>query len=615
MGMPQEPKAPLATPSRPAGTTRGSKPGLLPSRTWLRGARALWKILSRRERCLFVLGILVPALDQVSRLGSLGVTIRAVGYGIRQPLDLDKRLWLSLIILGATLVSVFIQMGASRVKRGLKAAISHLARRLYGQLMLAAAQHPPDERKALVAQLLAEEKGFHGSATTGTAALIEFLAATFLVLVLLGILAWFDWRVGLGLLCAMLGTLTLLRFRVKAASIKGVEGENEKLVEARKALSQKLEALGQRRSSPELLEDYVNNEYDALAQAEAEEKSRLQKRITSAMNFGSALLMALVFLFVSAEGAFDENKIVWMVVFVFGLRMAVSQSKTAMVKWGTMLAEKLTLMQMVRAGLASSLQGAAEGSGAGEMTTATDDEEEVLEEVHLVELRAQEVPLSQVISDSSEESGEGSGDRVLVVGDGHVRAYAGNANFYPVSLGPGRTQNFTSDIFATAYERKARLAIRKVALGVVLLVLGEPDCRWALGRGWNPQQFSEDKKTSRQENLSVHPEERLSASVERIVRMVEALRADFPERRFYVAPVFAMDLPEENLLINLLNEQLGRVFGDDFLRVSEVSCGLVDYPFDSQQRRLLVQDCMERELRRRGHVLSARSSLAARVGG
>lgn len=351
MGMPQEPKAPLATPSRPAGTTRGSKPGLLPSRTWLRGARALWKILSRRERCLFVLGILVPALDQVSRLGSLGVTIRAVGYGIRQPLDLDKRLWLSLIILGATLVSVFIQMGASRVKRGLKAAISHLARRLYGQLMLAAAQHPPDERKALVAQLLAEEKGFHGSATTGTAALIEFLAATFLVLVLLGILAWFDWRVGLGLLCAMLGTLTLLRFRVKAASIKGVEGENEKLVEARKALSQKLEALGQRRSSPELLEDYVNNEYDALAQAEAEEKSRLQKRITSAMNFGSALLMALVFLFVSAEGAFDENKIVWMVVFVFGLRMAVSQSKTAMVKWGTMLAEKLTLMQMVRAGL------------------------------------------------------------------------------------------------------------------------------------------------------------------------------------------------------------------------------------------------------------------------
>lgn len=352
--MGREAKSGKAQKPKRSKAPRGSSAGLIPSRTWVQGARALWGGLPLSERGLLVLGVFVPALDQVSRLGSLGVMIRAVGYGIRKPLDLEMRLWLGLIILGATLVSVFVQMCSERVKNGLKAQNTRMARRMYGVMMAEAARLPSEERKEQVQHLLGEEKGFLGSATSGLSATIGFLSEVFLVLVLLAILAWFDWIVGAILLVAGVAMLMVLRCRVKASPQREGDKENEKLVEARKAATQKLESIGSRRASAgELIEEYADNEFDRLAGAEAEDRTRLQRKISSAMNFGSAVLMALVFLLVSAEGAFDENKIVWMVVFVFGLRMAVSHGKMAMRKWGAILAEKHSLMQLAKAGLVS----------------------------------------------------------------------------------------------------------------------------------------------------------------------------------------------------------------------------------------------------------------------
>lgn len=333
-----------------SGPDKGAR--IIPSRTWGQGARALWRSLSFRERSLMLMGVLVPALDQISRLASLGVTMKAVGMGIREPLDFEMRLWLGLIILAATGIAVFIQMFSSRVKKLMKAQITRMVRGVYGGMVAEAAKLPSEESGAEVKALLEDERNFTNSATSGISAILEFFASIFLVLVLLVILTWFNWVVGAIILGAGFVALIVLKFRVQSTPTKEIDN----LVEARKLLTKQLETIAGSRKNPRgLIEGYADNEFDRLTFAGVEAKSSLARKISSIMNFGSAILMAIVFFLVSAEGAFDENKVVWMVVFIFGLRMVVSHGKTAMVKWGGILGEKKTLMSVARASLNSSL--------------------------------------------------------------------------------------------------------------------------------------------------------------------------------------------------------------------------------------------------------------------
>lgn len=355
-----------------SGPDKGAR--LIPSRTWGQGARALWRSLSFRERTLIVMGIFVPALDQISRLGSLGVTMKAVGMGIREPLDLEARLLLGLFILGATLIAALIQMLSSRVKRDLKPQITRILRRAYGGMMAEAATLPPDQREDRVKSLLSEEKNFFNSATSGLIAAVDFFAAVFLVLILLGILTWFNWIVGVILLVAGVVSLIILKNKIKSVP----QSENEDLQEAKKILNQKLASIAKARNPDKLIDEYVANEFDQLTIEEAEAKTKLQKKISYAMNFGSAILMAVVFLLVSAEGAFDANKVVWIVVFIFGLRMVVSFGKMAMVKWGAVLAEKNSMMTLARAALVEKTrrEETEKGSGVSESENELQEEDE-----------------------------------------------------------------------------------------------------------------------------------------------------------------------------------------------------------------------------------------------
>lgn len=331
------------------GAPRNAKgAGIIPSRTWWEGARSFWRGLAFREKALILMGVIIPALDQISRLASLGITMKAVSKGIRQPLDLDARLWLGLVILAATGVSALIQLFSSRVKRKLKVQVTRMVRRVYGAMMAETAELPRGERDEKIESLVNEERNFMTSATSGVSASIEFVAAVFIVVFLLGVLTWFNWIVGAIILGSGLVALLVLRFRIKSVQRK----ENENLVEARKKMTQQLESIASGLQNRKvLIESYANNDYDSITFADLEAKSALQKRISMVMNLGSAVLMAVVFFLVSAKGAFDETKVVWMVVFIFGLRMVVAQGKTAMVKWGAILAEKATLMDLARASI------------------------------------------------------------------------------------------------------------------------------------------------------------------------------------------------------------------------------------------------------------------------
>lgn len=319
---------------------------LIPSRVWWEGVRSLWRGLAIREKALILMGVIVPALDQIARLGSLGVTMKAISSGIRQHPDLETRLWLGFLILGAGAISGLIIMASDRVTKNLKILVTRQVRRIYGRIMAATVLIPLNERETGINSLVTKEREFITSATSGLIDLIDFIASVSIVVVLLIALTWFNWIVGAILFVSGVIALLILKFRVRTSPAK----ESLDAQEARKKLTEQFVRIARSKEKVgAAIENYVDNDFDRISMAESEAKSRLQKKITSVMGFGSAILMALVFFLTSAEGAFDEKKMVWLVVFVFGLRMVVTHGRHAMVNWGSVLGKKDTLMVMAKA--------------------------------------------------------------------------------------------------------------------------------------------------------------------------------------------------------------------------------------------------------------------------
>lgn len=292
------------------------------------------------------MGVFVPAFDQIARLASIGVTMKAISSGIRQHPDLETRLWLGGGILAASAISGLVVMASNRVTKNLKVLVTRLVRRVYGRIMATTAAIPIDERETEVAALVAKERDFIASASSGILDLVDFVAAVSIVVVLLIALTWFNWIVGAILFGAGLVALLILKLKVRTSPTK--EGLDAR--EARKRMIEQFERIsGSGKSMEAAINDYANNDFDRITFAELESKTRVQKKITSAMGFGSAILMALVFFLISSEGAFDEKKMVWLIVFVFGLRMVVSHGKRAMVNWGALLSQKAALMELAKA--------------------------------------------------------------------------------------------------------------------------------------------------------------------------------------------------------------------------------------------------------------------------
>jgi hypothetical protein len=323
-------------------------PKIIPSRVWWEAARTFWRGLAFKEKALIVMGVLVPALDQIARLASIGVTMKAISSGVRQHPDLETRLWLGFLILAASAISGLIVVVSNRVTRNLKGLVTRLVRRVYGRIMAATAGIPLNERESQIASLVAKERDFVKTATSGLLDFIDFVAAVSIVVVLLLALTWFNWIVGSILFVSGLVALLILKFRVRTATSR----ESPDAQNARKKMIEQFERIAGGGENTQLVIDrYADNDFDRITLSELEAKTRLQKKITAVMGSGSAILMAVVFFLVSAEGAFDERKMVWLVVFVFGLRMVVTHGKHAMVNWGAVLGEKVTLMELAKASI------------------------------------------------------------------------------------------------------------------------------------------------------------------------------------------------------------------------------------------------------------------------
>ena len=81
-------------------------------------------------------------------------------------------------------------------------------------------------------------------------------------------------------------------------------------------------------------------------------------------------------------------------------------------------------------------------------------------------------------------------NKIAVIGDSHTRAFAFTNIFLPFFLGSGKEHCFINNRKARNVSNKSKKLINtiKKELGIqtYILVFGEPDARWLLGKGWYP---------------------------------------------------------------------------------------------------------------------------------
>jgi lysophospholipase L1-like esterase len=78
-------------------------------------------------------------------------------------------------------------------------------------------------------------------------------------------------------------------------------------------------------------------------------------------------------------------------------------------------------------------------------------------------------------------------NKIWVVGDSHARAFSYNDNFIPIFIGEGRGYCFIDEVRLSNLISKVAKIIKEVnSQDTIIFLLGEPDTRFYLKRGWKP---------------------------------------------------------------------------------------------------------------------------------
>lgn len=117
-------------------------------------------------------------------------------------------------------------------------------------------------------------------------------------------------------------------------------------------------------------------------------------------------------------------------------------------------------------------------------------------------------------------------DKIIVLGDSHVRTFAKTNVFYPFFLGPGRAMNYVSDTHRNDTQNKIQHVMSHFDRDdVFIFVFGEPDCRWWTGHGWNPwlKDFYKDNCVLKPTNIGVNFQE-LDNSIKRYQNTINDIK-------------------------------------------------------------------------------------------
>lgn len=138
---------------------------------------------------------------------------------------------------------------------------------------------------------------------------------------------------------------------------------------------------------------------------------------------------------------------------------------------------------------------------------------------------------------------------ILVIGDSHVRSFSENCNFFPLFLGAGKEYCFVTD----EHLERIILKMEEVLVNIpdktkIILLFGEPDTRFYLGKGWTPwNQEGEDDL----ENY----EEKIDSSYLRYSKLISHLLGKF-NMSFVISMIPYSERINQNILVDYFNSRL-----------------------------------------------------------
>lgn len=136
-----------------------------------------------------------------------------------------------------------------------------------------------------------------------------------------------------------------------------------------------------------------------------------------------------------------------------------------------------------------------------------------------------------------------------VIGDSHVRSFAGSNWFIPFFLGPGKKNCFVSDKNLIHVKKNAVQVLSNIPRkSRVLCVFGEPDARFYLGKGWYP--WDEDGK----DDMSAITE-KIASSAYRYASFLSYV-CDKYDHDFFVLPVTPSGRVNQNRYVRAFNGKL-----------------------------------------------------------
>ena len=154
---------------------------------------------------------------------------------------------------------------------------------------------------------------------------------------------------------------------------------------------------------------------------------------------------------------------------------------------------------------------------------------------------------------------------IYVIGDSHARSFAKNTNFLPLFIGPGKENCFISDGTKENVRKNISRVLEKIPVGAdVLLILGEPDTRYYLGKGWTPWLVEQEEVVS-------DVESKIASSFRRYQEVITWVKTNFNHNLmvFNVPPTIRKN---QNIYVKAFNRLLRKEItknGDLFVDIED----------------------------------------------
>ncbi len=154
---------------------------------------------------------------------------------------------------------------------------------------------------------------------------------------------------------------------------------------------------------------------------------------------------------------------------------------------------------------------------------------------------------------------------IYVIGDSHSRSFSKNENFFPLFIGAGKQNCFISDENLNHVKNGFEKAVSVLpSKSDVLIVLGEPDTRFYLGKGWTPWEVEGEDNV---EDVDA----KISFSGSRFITFVKWLRENY-SHNFYLLSVTPSLRENQNVYVRSLNSYLRNeclTHGFDFVDIED----------------------------------------------